>query len=288
MFNFFDKIKSNPDFYRQLAIDDQLMAEFNCPLETQKEAMWTDQGYFVYVLEGKKVWHIPGKSFELTEGRCIFVKKGAHIVEQFFDSRFCVVVFFVSDRFISETIRTHVKGTLTNGQSNDSLSIAAVDTDDSLHAFFNSIVPYFLSNKEANKSLLELKFKELILNVIGNPKNRSITEYFQSLMTDSFPESIRKILEENFHYNLRLEDYARMCGRSLSAFKRDFEEHFKSSPGRWLTNRRLQHAHILIQTSQKSISEIAYESGFENASHFNRAFKEKFGHSPGKSRQIVS
>ena len=37
MFNFLDKIKGNPDFFRQLALDDQLITQFNCPLETKKK-----------------------------------------------------------------------------------------------------------------------------------------------------------------------------------------------------------------------------------------------------------
>jgi AraC-like DNA-binding protein len=135
-----------------------------------------------------------------------------------------------------------------------------------------------------NKSLLELKFRELILNVVNNPNNREITSYFHSLRAGNQSESMRKVLEENFHYNLRIEDYARICGRSLSAFKRDFESHFKTTPGKWLLARRLQHAKILIHTSGKSISEIAFESGFENSSHFSRAFKQHFGFAPTEAR----
>jgi len=288
VFNILDKIKDSPDIYRQLSIDDQLLAEFNCPLKTPKEEIWTNQSYFVYVIEGKKIWHVPGNAFELTQGKCIFVKKGAHIIEQFFDARFCVVIFFVSDRFISDTIRNNPVGKINQPESQDHSSIAYIDSDDSLHAFFNSVVPYFLNNKEANKVLLELKFKELILNVIGNPKNHLISEYFYSLLNNSFSDCIREILEQNFLFNLRLEDYAKMCGRSLSAFKRDFEEHFNTSPGRWLLNRRLEHAQILISTSDKTISEIAFESGFESASHFSRAFKDRFGSSPANFRQTAS
>ena len=269
--------------YKQLAIDRQLVTEFNCPLDTQKESMWSEVNYFAYVLKGKKVWHIPGRSFELTEGKCIFVKKGAHIVEQFFDAQFCVVVFFVTDEFIADILRNE-----TFSSSNDTVDatpIYGVDSDDTLNAFFNSVVPYFLSVNDVNKALLELKFNELILNVIHNNRNREITAYFRSLITDSRFETIRKVMEENFQHNLKLEDFARICGRSLSAFKRDFEEHFQSTPGKWLLGRRLQHAQILLGTSDKSVSEIAFESGFENASHFSRAFKQVFGSSPVRHRK---
>jgi AraC-like DNA-binding protein len=287
MFNFLDIVKSNPGIYRQFSIGDQLITEFNCPLESDKETLWSEQGYFVYVLEGKKVWHVPGKEFDLNAGTCVFVKKGVHIVEQFFDTKFCVVVFFVSDQFICNTLRSHSLDRKQLTEKSKSSSIYEVDTDDTLHAFFNSVIPYFLSTHEVNKPLLELKFRELILNVINNPRNGNLTCFFQSLLTESHVDCMRKVLEENFQYNLGLEEYARICGRSLSAFKRDFEEHFNTTPGRWLLERRLQHAQLLINTSDKSISEIAYESGFENVSHFSKSFKQHFGNSPVNYRKAI-
>jgi len=284
MYNFLDKVKESPAFFRQIAVNEQLITEYNCPINTHKAGIWADQNYFVYVTEGKKIWHIPGKSFELTEGKCIFVKKGAHLVEQFFDTRFCVVIFFVSDRFITDTIRIHDSEELSIPNNQDYSTITPIDTDDSLHAFFNSIVPYFLQNRDTNKALLELKFKELILNVIGNSKNHLTKSYFYSLLSDASSESMRKIMEENFLYNLKLEEFAKLCCRSLSAFKRDFVLHFNTTPGRWILDRRLKHAQILRNTTEKSISEIAFESGFENISHFSKAFKDCFGISPSKYR----
>jgi len=284
MYSIFEKIKSAPAFFRQLSIDDQLVTQYDCPLPDKKTEILSTQNYFVYVIEGKKIWHVPGKSFELTEGKCIFVKKGAHIVEQFFETRFCNVFFFLSDEFIIETLsaQSSLKG---DQQISSSCSVCAIDTDDVLQTFFSSVIPYFLNHHDANKELLEIKFKELVLNVISNPKNREVTKYFCSLLTDSHGERTRKIMEENFMYNLQLDEFARLCRRSLSAFKRDFRHYFNTTPGRWLLDRRLQHAQILVNTTDKSVSEIAYESGFENASHFSRAFRQKFGISPVRQRQ---
>jgi AraC-like DNA-binding protein len=223
---------------------------------------------------------VPGKEFELTKGKCIYVKKGAHIIEQFFDTVFCLVVFFVSDKFILETLRNNpLVSPKKEGAINNS-PIFSIHTDDSLQAFFNSVAPYFSDSHIASNALLELKFKELILNVSSNPANIELNNYFYSLLTDTNAESIRKIMEENFYYNLRIEEFARLCGKSLSAFKRDFEESFKTTHGRWLLDRRLKHAQLLISTSNKTVSEAAFESGFENVSHFSRAFKQHFGSSP--------
>lgn len=288
MFNFLDKIKQDPAFYKQISIGNQLVTEFNCPLESNQEGIWSEQSYFAYVIEGKKVWHVPGNKFEMTEGKCAFVKKGAHLIEQFFDTRFCVIFFFLTDQFIIETIREVMPSPKLSVKKSDSSPVLILETDETLHAFFNSVAPYFLTQNNVNRSLLELKCKELILNAVHNLSNEELRSYFCSLLTEGGAERMKKIMEENFYYNLSLDDFAKLCDRSLSSFKRDFTKIFNVSPGRWLTDRRLQHAELLLNTSSKNVSEIAFDCGFENTSHFSRAFKDKFGRTALQLRQNPS
>lgn len=91
--------------------------------------------------------------------------------------------------------------------------------------------------------------------------------------------ALEEIMEENFLQNLKLEAFARLCARSLSSFKRDFQKQFYTTPGRWLKQRRLHHAMQLLQKSH-TVVEAAYESGFENVSHFSRSFRNQFGMPP--------
>jgi transcriptional regulator GlxA family with amidase domain len=97
-------------------------------------------------------------------------------------------------------------------------------------------------------------------------------------------------MESNFAYNLRLEEYAKLCNRSLSTFKRDFESAYKIPPGKWLLNKRLDNARKLMLDSNKPLADVVFESGFENQAHFSRVFKDKFGVSPlhFKKQQKVS
>ncbi|CAN5368453.1 AraC family transcriptional regulator [soil metagenome] len=279
MFNFLDVIKENPNYYRQLSVDELLITKYDCPLEETKVGIWSDQNYFAYVIDGKKIWHTSENSYELTRGKCIFVKKGAHIVEQFFDTTFCIVLFFLTDQFIADTLEESQQSVPAKFQYSTS-PISEIKSDDTIHAFFHSIIPYFFKAEEVNKNLLELKFKELLLNVIHNPENKELTEYFCSLKDESAEKLMRKVMEDNYCYNLKLEDYARLCGKSLSGFKRNFLSHYQTTPGKWLLQKRLERAQQMIRNTKETMSEIAYECGFENVSHFSRAFKSAFGHAP--------
>jgi len=86
-------------------------------------------------------------------------------------------------------------------------------------------------------------------------------------------------------YDLKIQDFANIANRSLSTFKREFKEHYDTSPGKWLTARRMKRAKAMLQLDSKPIIQIAFECGITNVSHFSRVFKETFGISPSTYQQ---
>lgn len=92
--------------------------------------------------------------------------------------------------------------------------------------------------------------------------------------------NIEEFMSRNYQFNISIERFAFLTGRSLSAFKRDFKQAFNETPGRWLVLKRLQEAHFLLEKKHKKPSEIYLELGFETLSHFSYAFKAHFGFTP--------
>lgn len=99
---------------------------------------------------------------------------------------------------------------------------------------------------------------------------------------------IEKVMSENYLYNLKIEEFAKLCGRSLSAFKRDFKKAFNTTPSKWIKIKRLAYAKTLLIESNLNINEICYDSGFVNASHFIKSFKEQYKISPHQFRSMLS
>jgi AraC-like DNA-binding protein len=85
---------------------------------------------------------------------------------------------------------------------------------------------------------------------------------------------------KNYHFNVELQRFAYLTGRSLSTFKRDFEKIFHVTPSRWLVQKRLEEAYHLIRDEGKAPSDVYLEVGFEDLSHFSFAFKKKYGLAP--------
>ena len=286
MYNFYDVIISRPDFHRQLNCRGALITLFNCPLKNKSADMWSHHNYITYVLQGRKIWHTAHGSYDLQKGSCVFVRKGACIIEQFFDAIFCIVLFFIPDEFICDTLKS--KSAPLNKTDKKFEPVIAIDRNETLDAFFQSMIPYFGNAKDPDPSLLELKFRELILGIADNPKNNEMQSYFCSLLHQPQAVSLQKIMDDNYCFNLKLEEFAQLSNRSLSAFKRDFQKQFNTTPGKWLLEKRLNHAMHLLSNNGKTVSEAAFESGFENPSHFSRSFRQHFGIAPATVKQQVS
>ncbi|MBS7254120.1 helix-turn-helix domain-containing protein [Flavobacterium branchiicola] len=148
-----------------------------------------------------------------------------------------------------------------------------------LKSLMDSLIPYINEDQMINKELQALKVNEAI-NILLQCK----PELKDILFDFSEPGKIdlEAFMKKNFHFNVQLERFAYLTGRSLATFKRDFQRIFDNSPSRWLLQKRLQEAYYQIKEKGKTPSEVYLEVGFEDLSHFSFAFKKQFGLPPSK------
>jgi len=283
MINLYDDIKSK-NHYNKFEIGGLLFAEYKCPLEEKFVGIWTHTDYLVHVVTGKKIWHTTDGSFPAEAGQSLYFKKGAAIVEQFFNEEFCLLLFFVPDDFIRSVVKEYAdESGRTSEKVSSNESTIRVNSDIALEVFFQSMMTYFSGMERPSEALLRLKLKELILGILVSKKNPKLSAYFNSIGNNEAP-SVGEIMESNFRYNLSLENFAELCHRSLSSFKRDFQKQYNISPGKWLVNKRLEYSAVLLKNNQMNISQVVFDCGFEDLSHFSRAFKNRFGVSPTQFR----
>lgn len=51
---------------------------------------------------------------------------------------------------------------------------------------------------------------------------------------------------------------------------------------------RLEKANEILTATNKTVSEIAYDVGFTSPSYFSKCYKDRFGHTPGATREVTS
>lgn len=156
---------------------------------------------------------------------------------------------------------------------------AMIDLTDNvfLKGFFDSLLPYIDHPGKLTAKLAELKTCEAIelLLQAGDVCRKLLFDFQQPHKID-----LEMYMNHNFRYNIPLSSFAKLAGRSLSAFKRDFTKIFETTPEKWLQQKRLEQAHYLISKREMRPSEVYLEVGFENLSHFSFAFKKTFGITP--------
>jgi AraC family transcriptional regulator, exoenzyme S synthesis regulatory protein ExsA len=288
MLNIFEALRDYPGV-RRFHIGDLLFAEVTCPVADGWSSQWAHVDHLVHVLTGRKTLRACNEQWVARPGDTFFIKKGAYLSHFDQDSDMCLLVFFIPDEFVREVVKEVMKRdrVAVESQEGRRASMIRVNNDMTLQAFLQAMGVFFAGKEDPPELVLRLKLKELIASILVSAQNRELAAYFQRVATLTMP-SIPAIMEQNYCHNLPLEAFARMCHRSVSSFKRDFCQIYGTSPGRWLLERRLERAAHLLRSTAMSITEIVFECGFESASHFCRAFKGKFGLSPGVFRGQVS
>ncbi len=97
-----------------------------------------------------------------------------------------------------------------------------------------------------------------------------------------------EMIRESLDTNIRMTELARECSLSVSYFARAFRTTFGMSPYRWLLERRIDRAKVLLATADLPIADIAIRSGFSDQASFSRAFARIVGSSPARWRRAVS
>ena len=146
-----------------------------------------------------------------------------------------------------------------------------------LNSFFASLLPYFDMQDELPDEIVAIKIQE-VLTIIDKADKRASS--ILGTFSDMGKIDLEKYMEEHFMYNLPLERFAFLTGRSLTTFKSDFKKTFNNTPGKWLTEKRLNLAHHKLTAEKQKITDVYHSVGFENLSHFSYAFKKAFGYSP--------
>ncbi|WP_316778642.1 AraC family transcriptional regulator [Pedobacter antarcticus] len=148
-----------------------------------------------------------------------------------------------------------------------------------LASLFGSLLPYFDMLEELPTELIAIKIQEAltVIDTVDKLASAILGTFEQPGKID-----LEKYMEEHFMHNLQLDKFAFLTGRSLTTFKRDFKNVFQSTPGKWLTIKRLGLAHHKLLIERKKINDVYMSVGFENISHFSFAFKKRFGYTPSE------
>lgn len=230
---------------------------------------------FFYVTKGALRCYDGNKSYTFKSGEYCVARKNrlARYNQENGNDEFEYIVFCYEKEFLKSFQEKH-KIKTTKFNSTD--TFVKINTTELIPEFIHSLKPYYNRGK-ITEAFEDVKYEELLIILLQNQPE--LTGIFFDYGT---PEKINleEFMNRNYKFNVSVQRFAYLTGRSLSAFKRDFKTIFNESPNCWLIQKRLQEAYFLIDKKKKSSSEIYLDLGFEDLSHFSFAFKKLFGLTP--------
>ncbi|MBB5635035.1 AraC-like DNA-binding protein [Pedobacter cryoconitis] len=239
--------------------------------------------FFLYILQGTMLVYNGEKHYEIGPGDCCIARKN-HLLrynKQQQNGDFKKIVIVLDEHFLKTFLTKHPS---VSGTAEQDDSIVTMKSNSLLDSFIQSLAPYYKGEAEIEETFADIKREELLLILLQ--KHPGLANVFFNF---SAPEKIdiEEFMSRNFRFNISLERFAFLTGRSLSVFKRDFRMVFNETPGRWLTRKRLEEAYFLIHNQNQKPRDIYLDLGFEDLSHFSFAFKKQFGQSPTKLHSVV-
>lgn len=148
-----------------------------------------------------------------------------------------------------------------------------------ISGFFQSLLPYFDQPDFFTSKLAALKTEEAVELLLR--LDRSFYGFLFDF-SEPFKIDLEAFMQKNYLFNIPMAEFARLSGRSLSTFKRDFSKIFNQTPEKWLKQQRLNEARKLLQSNGLKPSDVYLQVGFENFSHFSHAFKNQFGYNASR------
>lgn len=135
---------------------------------------------------------------------------------------------------------------------------------------------------EGYKSLLAAYFMQLVV---------LLSRYYVSSSgrsTEAVLRLVRTItyVEKNYHLPLNLADLAATANLSKNQFLRVFKKAFGVTPMLYLTKHRVAKARRLLEQGDLSITQIAFETGFNSSTYFSRQFRRVTGRTPQNYRRL--
>lgn len=131
-----------------------------------------------------------------------------------------------------------------------------------------------------------LKSRNMLRSIFSGGKQEEEEEERLGTQDQSFVDRLRNTMQQNMgDSDFSVERLGEAVGLSRVQLYRKVKALTGQTPVELLRKARLEKARRLVEKTERSISEIAYEVGFTSPSYFNKCFKDEFGVSPGTLRE---
>lgn len=273
-------IMHESDFYRVVDY------KCHCDVCSVSNAEYNDSFCVSFIRKGFFEYRTFKKNHDAHVGRVLLSKPGyEHVTKHIDDQPDITTVFEFKSLFFNEACSQYKKiaGWFLCNNDIHSVLISATPELEYLHnTILQKINKQAICNLETDELVMELLGR--VLGILGNeeePADIPGSIIRHHLVTG---ETAKGYILDHFSENISLQQVAQHCHVSPFHFSRIFKTIFRLSPHQYLTEVRLNHARMLLKTTNKPVTDIAFNCGFNSIEHFATSFRQRYKKSPSGFR----
>lgn len=245
-----------------------------------------------YILRGSASVHNGDKCLRMSRGDVFYLGLGNHYIRRMSEngqSFEAIMIYYTADdlRRALTILSTSYDLTVSNAHTCDrcrTTGFISMPAWDDLRAAFESADATLTNKQRCERGYMAENMRIFeIFSEIAVSEDCCLKSKFLGTI-DMAKENFERIVVDNIFKDMSIDQLAQLCNRSLTSFKKEFRRRFGMPPHKWIIRQRMQQARLWLISTEKSISEIGYESAFANTSHFIKLFKKEFGLTPAAFR----
>lgn len=264
----------------------------------EKVSLTFDFPVIASMLTGKKVMHLEGIApFDFFPGESVVMPMNKEMVIDFplatLENPTQCLALGIDALKIDEVVakfNQHVA--IENENNNWSIDNTAshLINNTAVNHLVERITYTFTKNNKSKDVLLDLMIQELVVRLLQTKAKSLIMNDAEQIFNDTRIGTVIKYIKDNLtNRNLSVEILAKVACMSTSHFHKQFKNTLGISPIDFINSEKIKFSKKLIkETKSCRMSEIAFKSGFNNSSYFNRQFKKMELMTPQQFKKSIS
>lgn len=261
-----------------------------------KVSLTFDSPVIATMLTGKKMMHLEGMpAFDFLPGESVVMPAEKEMVIDFpiatLDAPTQCLALAIDPTKILETINEFEEVVITGNDQQFELdfdvSSSHLNHNKDIDYLIGRLLTTFTNNSKSKEVLVDLMIKELIVRLLQTKAKQTILTGAGDLFNNNRIAHIVKYIREHITEQISVDKLAGRACLSVSHFHKIFKNTLGESPIDYINFERIKFAKKLMVNTNKKLSEIAFLSGFNNVSYFNRQFKKLEMISPSQYRNIL-
>lgn len=249
----------------------------------KKKNPMTNEACFLYIMDGEYNSVSEKEQLRIKAEESVLMKCGIYLSQMYASKtskRYEAVAVHFFPEILKKVYENKVPDFLKTQKGNSKeTGMGKINSDLLVSKYIEGILFYFENPSLVNEEILILKLKEIIL-LLSQTKNAPAIHTILSNLFDATTYTFREIINAHIYSTITLSELSELTNMSLSTFKREFKKVYDNSPAIYIKDKKLTKAKELLSVSKLRMSDVAFDSGFNNVAHFSKSFKQKFGVTP--------